>query len=114
MKTPAAFVVSACACACFAVSSAAPNAVKIGDGEGRIGRENVHDYQDEETDPLRFSGTENVLLVLRGRPQWSRFAASWYCRTVRIEYPKWSRGQVFRVALAPDILAERKAKGASQ
>ena len=90
------------------------NAVKIGDGEGRIGRENVHDYQDEETDPLRFSGTENVLLVLRGRPRWSRFAASWYCRTVRIEYPKWSRGQVFRVALAPDILAERNAKGIAQ
>ena len=89
-----------------------PNAVKIGDGEGRIGRENVHGYQDEETDPLRFSGTGNVLLVLRGRPRWTRFAASWYCRTVRIDYPKWSRGQVFRVALAPDILAERNAKEA--
>ena len=90
------------------------NAVKIGNGEGRIGRENVHDYQDEETDPLRFSGTENVLLVLRGRPRWTRFAASWYCRTVRTGYPKWSRAQVFRVALAPDILAERKAKEAAQ
>ena len=87
-----------------------PHVVKIGDGEGRLGRENVHNYQDEETDPLRFSGTENVLLVLRGRPRWTRFAASWYCRTVRIEYPRWSRGQVFRVALAPDILTERKAK----
>ena len=90
------------------------NAVEVGDGEGRIGRENVHNYQDEETDPLRFSGTENVLLVLRGRPRWTRFAASWYCRTVRIEYPKWSRGQVFRVVLAPDILSERNAKGAAQ
>ena len=89
------------------------NAVKISEGEGRIGRENVHDYQDEETDPLRFSGTENVLLVLRGRPRWTRFAASWHCRTVRIEYPKWSRGQVFRVVLAPDILAERNAKEAA-
>ena len=90
------------------------NAVKIEYGEGRIGRENVHNYQDEETDPLRFSGTENVLLVLRGRPRWTRFAASWYCRTVRIEYPRWSRGQVFRIALAPDMLAERKSKEASQ
>ena len=90
------------------------NAVKIEYGEGRLGRENVHGYQDEETDPLRFSGTENVLLVLRGRPRWTRFAASWYCRTVRIEYPKWSRGQVFRVVLAPDILAERNAKGSAQ
>ena len=90
------------------------NAVKIEYGEGRITRENVHNYQDEETDPLRYSGTENVLLVLRGRPRWTRFAASWYCRTVRIEYPSWSRGQVFRVALAPDILAERNAKGATQ
>ena len=90
------------------------NAVKIEYGEGRIARENVHNYQDEETDPLRFSGTENVLLVLRGRPRWTRFAASWYCRTVRIEYPRWSSGQVFRVALAPDILAERNAKGTVQ
>ena len=90
------------------------NAVNIEYGEGRIARENVHNYQDEETDPLRFSGTENVLLVLRGRPRWTRFAASWYCRTVRIEYPSWSRGQVFRVALAPDILAERNAKGTAQ
>ncbi len=90
------------------------NAVKIEFGEGRLMRENVHNYQDEETDPLRFSGTENVLFVLRGRPRWTRFAASWYCRTVRIEYPSWSRGQVFRVALAPDILAERNAKGGAQ
>ena len=88
------------------------NAVKVDYGEGRLGRENVHNYQDDESDPLRFSGTGNVLLVLRGRPRWSRFAASWYCRTVRIEYPRWSRGQVFRVALAPDILAERNAKEA--
>ena len=84
-----------------------PNAVKIDFGEGRIGRENVCDYQSEESDPLRYSGTENVLLVLRGRPRWTRFAASWYCRAVRIGYPKWSRGQVFRVVLAPDILRER-------
>ncbi len=90
------------------------NAVKVEFGEGRIGRENVHNYQDEETDPLRFAGTENVLLVLRGRPRWTRFAASWYCRTVRIDYPRWSRGQVFRVALAPDILAERTAKEAAR
>ena len=87
------------------------NALKIDYGEGRIGRENVHNYQDEETDPLRFSGTENVLLVLRGRPRWTRFAASWYCRTARVDYPKWSRGQVFRVALAPDILRERGIGG---
>ena len=88
------------------------NAVKVDYGEGRLRRENVHNYQDEENDPLRFSGTGNVLLLLRGRPRWSRFAASWYCRTARIDYPKWSRGQVFRVALAPDILAERNAKEA--
>ena len=87
------------------------DAVKVDYGEGRIGRENVCDYQDEETDPLRFSGTENVLLVLRGRPRWTRFAASWYCRTARGDYPKWSRGQVFRVALASDILRERGIGG---
>jgi len=90
------------------------NVAKVEFGEGRLGRENAFNYQDEETDPLRFSGTENVLLVLRGRPRWTRFAASWHCRTLRVDYPKWSRGQVFRVVLAPNVLAERDAKGAAQ
>ena len=90
-----------------------PNAVKTEYGEGVIGREDVFDYQDEETDPLRFAGTRNVLFVFRGRPRWTRFAASWYCRTVRKAYPDGNRQQVFRVVLAPDILAERDEKEAA-
>ena len=87
-----------------------PDAVKTEYGEGVVGRENVFNYQDEETDPLRFAGTQDVLFVFRGRPRWTRFAASWYCRTVRKAYPDSNRQQVFRVVLAPDILAERRAK----
>ncbi len=87
-----------------------PDAVKTEYGEGVIGRENVFNYQDEETDPLRFAGVQSVLFVFRGRPRWTRFAASWYCRTVRKVYSDSNRQQVFRVVLAPDILAERRAK----
>ena len=87
-----------------------PDAVKTEYGEGVVGRENVFNYQDEETDPLRFAGVQRVLFVFRGRPRWTRFAASWYCRTVRKAYPDSNRQQVFRVVLAPDILAERRAK----
>lgn len=90
-----------------------PDAVKTEYGEGVIGRENAFKYQDEETDPLRFAGTQDVLYVFRGRPRWTRFAASWYCRTVRKAYPDSNRQQVFRVVLAPDILAERKEKEAA-
>ena len=91
-----------------------PDAVKTEYGEGVVGREDVFDYQDEETDPLRFAGTRNVLFVFRGRPRWTRFAASWYCRTVRKGYPDSSHQQVFRVVLAPDILAGRPAKEAAR
>lgn len=87
-----------------------PDAVKTEYGEGVIGRQNAFKYQDEETDPLRFAGTQDVLYVFRGRPRWTRFAASWYCRTVRKAYPDSSHQQVFRIVLAPDILAERKEK----
>jgi len=90
-----------------------PNAVKTEYGEGVIGRENVFNYKEEETDPLRFAGVQDVLFVFRGRPRWTRFAASWYCRTVRKAYPDSNRQQVFRVVLAPDILAERDEKEAA-
>ena len=89
------------------------NAVKTEYGEGVIGRQNAFKYLDEETDPLRFAGAQDVLYVFRGRPRWSRFAASWYCRTVRKAYPGSSHQQVFRVVLAPDILAERQSKEAA-
>ena len=87
------------------------DAVKIEYGEGEIGRGYNMGYRDEETDPLRFAGGSNVLFVFRGRGRWDCFKPSWQSRVVRRGVEKWERELVFRIVLAPDLLAERAEKG---
>ena len=83
-------------------------------GEGPL-RVNAYDfgYADEETEPLRYAGETNRLVITRGGVRYRRFDASWYERTVVATDKHWNGHFVFRVALAPDILGERR-KGAAK
>lgn len=78
-------------------------------GEGALGV-NAYDfgYADEETEPLRDAGDTNRLVITRGGVRYRRFGASWYERTVVSPGSHWNGHFVFRIALAPDILGERR------
>ena len=84
------------------------NAAPLGYGEGSFNGKYDFGYADEETDPLRYVAGTNCLVVTRGGSRYKRFAPSWYDRTVVSPDSHWNGHYVFRVALAPDILGERK------
>ena len=84
-------------------------------GEGVIGQSHDFGWQSEETDPVRCSAETNRLFMLRGGPRWGRFNAGWYSRVVRPgTYSDYVRQLVFRIVLAPDVLAEREKKGGGE
>ena len=77
-------------------------------GEGMLGNAYDLGYSDEETEPLRRNDDPNALILTRGGMRYRRFGASWYERTVVSPKTHYNGHFVFRVALAPDILSERR------
>ena len=78
-------------------------------GEGRI-EDCAYDfgYADEETEPLRYFDGPAGDVITRGTKIRSRFDINWYDRTVVEPGSHYNGNFVFRIALAPDILAERR------
>lgn len=79
-------------------------------GEGAFNGTYDFGYADEETEPLRHVNGDNGLVITRGGVRWRRFGASWYGRTVVASSSHWNGHYVFRIALAPDILGERRGR----
>ena len=84
------------------------DAVQLPYGEGVLGTAYNLGYSDEETEPVRHVDDPNALVLTRGGMRFRRFGASWYDRTVVSPKTHYNRHFVFRVALAPDILGERR------
>ena len=82
-------------------------------GEGRI-EDCAYDfgYADEETEPLRYFDGPAGDVITRGTKIRSRFDINWYDRTVVEPGSHYNGNFVFRIALAPDILAERRKEPA--
>jgi len=96
----------------FVLDTISRGAIDLSYGEGVIGQSHDFEWRAEETDPVRYCTESNRLFMLRGGPRWGRFNAGWYSRVVRPgTYPDIVRQLVFRIALAPDLLAERGGKG---
>ena len=99
----------------FVLDTIPRGAIDLPHGEGTLDRCYDFGYHDEETDPLRHAAGTNALVMLRGGPRWGRFTAGWYNRVVRdAAYPDYDRQLVFRIVLAPDVLAERAKKGGGE
>jgi len=81
-------------------------------GECVLGDSYDLEYADEETDPLRTADDPEGLVITRGGVRYRRFGASWYERTVVSPSSHWNGHFVFRIALAPDILGERRKESA--
>lgn len=77
-------------------------------GEGAFNGTYDFGYADEETEPVRHVNDVNGLVITRGGVRYRRFGASWYERTVVASSSHWNGHYVFRIALAPDILGERR------
>ena len=96
----------------FVLDTIPRGAVDLSYGEGSLDRCYDFGYRDGETDPLHRAAETNAYAMLRGGPRWGRFTAGWYNRIVRdASYPDYDRQLVFRIVLAPDVLAERAKKG---
>ena len=96
----------------FVLDTIPRGAVDLSYGEGSLDRCYDFGYRDGETDPLHRAAETNAYAMLRGGPRWGRFTAGWYNRIVRdASYPDYDRQLVFRIVLAPDVLAERVKKG---
>ena len=96
----------------FVLDTIPRGVIDLSHGEGVLGRCYDFGYRDEETDPVRRVAETNAFAMLRGGPRWGRFSAGWYNRIVRdASYPDYDRQLVFRIVLAPDVLAERAKKG---
>ena len=90
------------------------NFSNISYGEGPLGGACDFEYADEESEPLRYCDDQGHLIVTRGGLRYRRFDASWYERTAVSADAHFNGHFVFRIALAADILGERRRKERSR
>ena len=88
-----------------------PNVIERPWGEGVFDVPFDFGYEDEMTEPVRYSSATNRIGLMRGSARYKRFAAQWYGRQVMSCERHWNGNFVFRVVLAPDILSERGLGG---